>query len=82
MKTAKQYYLDSLPTTSCESVVTDSVASVITNSLTIGTKMEEIDLKQFSMCQHLFKLLLDGEIGSLPEHNLFPPSLTKLTLHS
>ena len=45
-----------------------------------GTIMEETDLKQLSICQHIYKLFLHGDISNLPEHNVFPPNLTKLTL--
>ena len=48
----------------------------------VDTQIEETDLKQLSLCQHLLKLNLHGEISNLPEPNLFPPILTKLTLHS
>ena len=48
----------------------------------VGTKVEEIDLKQLSMCPHLYKLNLDGEISNLPGHFFFPPNLTMLTLRS
>ena len=45
----------------------------------VRTKVEEIDLKQLSMCPHLYKLSLHGEISNLPGH-FFPPNLTMLTL--
>ncbi|CBI25483.3 unnamed protein product, partial [Vitis vinifera] len=48
----------------------------------VGTKVEEIDLKQLSMCPHLYKLNLDGEISNLLGHFFFPPNLTMLTLRS
>ncbi|XP_034704997.1 putative disease resistance protein At1g50180 isoform X2 [Vitis riparia] len=48
----------------------------------VGTKVEEIDLKQLSMCPHLYKLRLHGEISNLPGHFFFPPNLTMLTLRS
>ncbi|CBI25487.3 unnamed protein product, partial [Vitis vinifera] len=42
--------------------------------------MEETDLRQLSICQHLYKLFLGGEISKLPGHHHLPPNLTKLTL--
>lgn len=46
----------------------------------VSTKMEETDLRQLSMCRHLYELFLGGEISNLPGHGHFPSNLTKLTL--
>ena len=46
----------------------------------VSSKIEETDLRQLSICQHLYKLFLGGEINSLPGHHHFPPNLIKLTL--
>ncbi|KAJ9683823.1 hypothetical protein PVL29_016360 [Vitis rotundifolia] len=46
----------------------------------VSTKMEETDLRQLSMCRHLYELFLGGEISNLPRHDHFPSNLTKLTL--
>ena len=46
----------------------------------VSSKIEETDLRQLSVCQHLYKLFLGGEINSLPGHHHFPPNLIKLTL--
>ena len=47
----------------------------------VRTKVEEIDLEQLSMCPHLYKLCLGGEVSNLPGHS-FPPNLTELILTS
>ena len=46
----------------------------------VRATMEETDLRQLSICQHLYKLFLGGEISKLPGHHHLPPNLTKLTL--
>uniref|UniRef100_F6HCD2 Disease resistance protein n=1 Tax=Vitis vinifera TaxID=29760 RepID=F6HCD2_VITVI len=46
----------------------------------VRATMEETDLRQLSICQHLYKLYLGGAISNLPEHHHLPPNLTKLTL--
>ena len=46
----------------------------------VRATMEETDLRQLSLCQHLYKLFLGGEISKLPGHHHLPPNLTKLTL--
>ena len=43
--------------------------------------MEETDPKQLSMCRHLYKLKLVGEISNLLEH-FFLPNLIVLALFS
>ena len=58
--------------------ISSNLRSLFVNG--VDTKMEETDLKQLSVCQHLLKLYLCGEISSLPEPNLFPPNLLRLTL--
>ena len=55
-----------------------NLRSLFVNEVSI--QIEETDLKQLSLCQHLLKLHLCGEISNLPEPNLFPPNLTELIL--